>query len=154
MRELLSQIHYATSANLSLSELVLLVLLGTMAWHNRKDKQWFPPIYCVFLILYITLLRRAPGYNESIRLRLKLWPNAGVWAGNLLNLILYVPYGITSRQWKLEGKKIVAIGFALSVFCEALQYLTGRGMADVNDVLFNTLGALVGVCVAKRLAKE
>lgn len=124
---------------------MLLVLLGTIAWHNRKDKQWLPVVYCVFLILYITLLRRAPGYNESIRLRLKLWPNAGVWAGNLLNLILYVPYGVTSWQWKREGKKIVVAGFALSVFCEVLQYLTGRGMADVNDVLFNTLGAAVGM---------
>ena len=125
---------------------------GTIAWHNRKDKQWLPVVYCVFLILYITLLRRAPGYNESIRLRLKLWPNAGVWAGNLLNLIRYVPYGVTSWQWKREGKKIVVAGFALSVFCEVLQYLTGRGMADVNDVLFNTLGAAVGVWLARRIA--
>lgn len=152
MRELLRQIHYATSANLSVSEIVLLALLGTIAWHNRKDEQWFPPTYCIFLILYITLLRRAPGYNESIRLRLKQWPNAGVWAGNLLNLLLYVPYGATSWQWKQEGKKIVAIGFALFVFCEVLQYLTGCGMADVNDVLFNTLGAAVGVWLARRIA--
>lgn len=152
MRELLSQIHYATSANLSLSEIILLVLLGTIAWHNRKGKQWLPVAYCVFLILYITLLRRAPGYNESIRLRLKLWPNTGVWAGDLLNLLLYVPYGVTSWQWKQEGKKTVAIGFVLSVFCEVMQYLTGRGMADVNDVLFNTLGAAVGVWLARRIA--
>lgn len=48
---------------------------------SQKKHPSFPPIYCVFLILYITLLRRAPGYNESIRLRLKLWPNAGIWAG-------------------------------------------------------------------------
>lgn len=116
MRELLSQIHYATSANLSLSEIIFLALLGTIAWHNRKGKQWLPVAYCVFLILYITLLRRASGYNESIRLRLKLCPNAGVWAGNLLNLLLYVPYGTTSWQWRREGKKIVAVGFALSVF--------------------------------------
>ena len=72
MRELLSQIHYATSANLSLLEIILLALLGTIAWNNRKGKQWLPVAYCVFLILYITLLRRASGYNESIRLRLKL----------------------------------------------------------------------------------
>lgn len=152
MRELLSQIHYATSANLSRLEIILLALLGTIAWHNRKGKQWLPPIYCVFLILYITLLRRAPGYNESIRLRLKLWPNAGVWAGNLLNLLLYVPYGATSWQWRREAKKIVAVGFALSMFCEVLQYLTGRGMADVNDVLFNTLRAAVGAWLARRAA--
>lgn len=151
MRELLSQIHYATSANLSLSEIILLALLGTIAWHNRKNKQWITVAYCVFLILYITLLRRAPGYNESIRLRLKLWSNAGVWAGNLLNLLLYIPYGATSWQWKKEDKKIVAVGFILSVFCEVLQYLTGRGMADVNDVLFNTLGAAVGVWLSRRI---
>lgn len=152
MSAILHQLHKATSANLSIPEIILLLLLAIVAWHNRKDKQWFPPIYCVFLILYITLLRRAPGYNESIRLRLKLWPNAGVWAGNLLNLILYVPYGTTSWQWKREGKKIVVAGFALSVFCEVLQYLTGRGMADVNDVLFNTLGAAVGVWLVRRIA--
>lgn len=99
-------------------------------------------------------MRRAPGYNEEVQLRIKLWPNAGVWAGDFLNLLLYVPYGETSWQWKREGKKIVAIGFALSMFCEAMQYLTGRGMADVNDVLFNTLGAVAGVCIAKRLSEE
>ena len=152
MRELLSQIHYATSANLSIPEIIVLSVLAIIAWHNRRKHSSFPPIYCVFLILYITLLRRAPGYNESIRLRLKLWPNAGVWAGNLLNLILYVPYGATSWQWKREGKKVVMVGFALSMFCEVLQYLTGRGMADVNDVLFNMLGAAVGVWLAKRIA--
>ena len=65
-----------------------------------------------------------------------------------------MPYGTTSWQWRREGKKIVAVGFALSVFCEVLQYLTWRGMADVNDVLFNTLGTLTGVCIAKRLVKE
>lgn len=154
MRELLSQIHYATSANLSLSEIIVLSVFAIVAWHKRKEQPSLPVAYCVFLILYITLLRRAPGYNESVRLHLKLWPNAGVWAGNLLNLLLYIPYGTTSWQWKREGKKIVVAGFGLSVFCEVLQYLTGRGMADVNDVLFNTLGALVGVCVAKRLVKE
>ena len=154
MSAILHQLHKATSANLSISEIILLLLLAVVVWHNRKDKQWLPPVYCVFLILYITLLRRAPGYNESIRLRLKLCPNAGVWAGNLLNLILYIPYGTTTWQWKREGKKIVAFGFALSISCEVLQYLTGRGMADVNDVLFNTLGAAIGVCIAKRLAKE
>lgn len=152
MRELLSQIHYATSANLSLPEIIALSVLAIVAWHNHKDHPSLPPLYCIFLILYITLLRRAPGYNESIRLRLKLWPNAGVWAGNLLNLILYVPYGATGWQWKREAKKIVAVGFALSMFCEVLQYLTGRGMADVNDVLFNTLGAAVGVWLARRMA--
>ena len=152
MRELLHQIHYSTSANLTVGECVILIVLGLLAWFNRKDRQWLPTAYSVFLILYITLLRRAPGYNENIRLHLKLWPNAGVWAGNLLNLILYVPFGWTSQRWKANRKRIVIAAFMLSVCCEVLQYITGRGMADVNDILFNTLGTAVGIWLAGKVA--
>lgn len=152
MRELLHQIHYSTSANLTVGECVILIVLGFLAWFNRKDRQWLPTAYSVFLILYITLLRRAPGYNENIQLHLKLWPNAGVWAGNLLNLILYVPFGWTSQRWKANGKRIVIAAFMLSVCCEVLQYVTGRGMADVNDILFNTLGTAVGIWLAGKVA--
>ena len=152
MRELLHQIHYSTSANLTVPEIAILVALGLLAWLNRKEKSWLPRVYSVFLILYITLLRRAPGYNENSRLHLKLWPNAGVWAGNLLNLILYVPLGWTSQRWKPNRKRIVIAAFMLSVCCEVLQYFTGRGMADVNDILFNTLGAAVGIWLAEKVA--
>lgn len=152
MWKLLHQIHYSTSANLTVPEIVILVVLGLLAWLNRKEKSWLPTAYSVFLILYITLLRRAPGYNENIRLHLKLWPNAGVWAGNLLNLILYVPFGWTSQRWKPNRKRIAVEAFVFSVGCEVLQYFTGRGMADVNDVLFNTLGAAVGIWLAEKAA--
>lgn len=151
---LIHQIYYTASENLSTQEIILLFMFIIIVLCNRRKYPGIPPLYSVFLILYITLLRRAPGYSENIRIGLKLWSDVGVWAGNLLNLILYVPYGATSWQWKREGKKIVAAGFVLSVFCGMLQYLTKRGMADVNDVLFNTLGAAVGVCITKRLAKE
>ena len=152
MKELLHQIHYSTSANLTIPEITILAALGIPAWLNCKEKSWLPTAYSVFLILYITLLRRAPGYNENIRLHLKLWPSAGVWAGNLLNLILYIPFGWTSQRWNLNRKRIVGIAFTLSVGCEVLQYFTGRGMADVNDILFNTLGAAVGIWLAEKVA--
>lgn len=152
MPEIIHQIHYSTSANLTAGECVILIALGLLAWLNRKNKSWLPTAYSMFLILYITLLRRAPGYNENIRLNLKLWPNAGVWAGNLLNLSLYVPFGWTSQRWKSNRKRIVVAAFLLSVCCEVLQYFTGRGMADVNDILFNTLGAAVGLWLAEKVA--
>lgn len=149
MRELLHQIQYSTSANLTVPEIVILVALGLLAWLNRKDKHWLPVVYSVFLLLYI-------GYNENIRLHLKLWPNAGVWVGNLLNLLLYIPFGWTAgwtaQRWKPNRRRIAVAALMLSVGCEVLQYFTGRGMADVNDVLFNTLGAVVGVWLAEKVA--
>ena len=149
MSELFRQLHYSANANLSVGESVILVLLALIVWFNRKRIKPLPALYSIFLILYITLLRRASGYDESIRLHLKLLPNAGVWAGNLLNLILYVPLGWTMKQ---QGKKAVVIAFILSVFCELMQYATGRGWADVNDVLLNTFGAAIGVWTAKKMS--
>ena len=149
MKELLRQIRSNAVSNLTAAECVVLVVLGLAALIMRKKKPWLQVIYSVFLILYITLLRRAPGYNESIKLHLKLWPNAGVWAGNFLNLFLYVPFGWTSQWLKQNKKKIIIAAFALSMCCELLQYFTGRGMADVNDILFNTLGAAAGVWLAR-----
>ena len=42
----------------------------------------------------------------------------------------------------------------LSVFCESMQYLSGRGWADVNDVVFNTVGGIVGVWLMKNISTD
>lgn len=155
MRELLHQMHYSTSANLTLAEAVVLVVLAILAWRRRKTTAWLPVAYSVFLILYITLLRRAPGYDENIRLHLKLLPNAGIWAGHILNLLLYIPFGWTAKRWKpQETKRLIYLGAALSGACEVIQFLTGRGWADINDVLFNTIGVAVGIWLAERKKKN
>ena len=52
-RELLLQIYYSTSANLSIGECAILIALWLLAWLNGKEKSWFPTAYSVFLILYI-----------------------------------------------------------------------------------------------------
>lgn len=148
MAGLLYQIHYSASLNMTPSELVFLALLGILAWGGRRRLPWLPMGYSVFLILYITLLRRAPGYDENIRLTLKFLPNAGLWAGNLLNLVLYVPLGWTAQKYLQRPRgKVIFGALALSVCCEGIQYITTRGYADVNDILFNALGAAIGACL-------
>lgn len=149
MSSLLHPFLTSIQENLTVTEAVLLGAAGLLAWLVRKEKPGIPAAYSVFLVFYITLLRRAPGYHENIRFYLKLWPNAAVWAGNLLNLALYVPFGWAGQRWKQSRKKSIGGAFLLSVCCEVLQYCTGRGMADVNDVLFNTLGAAVGACLTQ-----
>lgn len=47
---------------------------------------------------------------------------------------------------------LTKVVFIVSVCCEVLQYFTGRGMADVNDVLFNTIGAAAGIWLAEKVA--
>ena len=88
LQELMHQLHYSTSLNLSGKEILFLVLLGVAVWLAGRKRKHILPGYYTFMSLYITILRRAPGYDESIRWNLRFWPSAGIWAGNLLNILL------------------------------------------------------------------
>ena len=142
MTGFLQGLREGISGNLSALEAVALLVLAVLAWLTRKQFPILPVVYSVFLVLYITLLRRAPGYDEEIR-----W----LWAGNLLNLALFVPLGWTAAGLAKRRAKgilfVVLFAFTLSLCCEIAQYLLGRGQADSNDIFFNTLGAAVGAAL-------
>ena len=151
MTGLLQGLREGIGGNLSALEAVALLVLVVLAWLTRKRFPILPVVYSVFLVLYITLLRRAPGYDEEIRWHLAFWSGVGLWAGNLLNLALFVPLGWTAAGLaKCRAKGIlfvVLFAFTLSLCCEIAQYLLGRGQADSNDIFFNTLGAAVGAAL-------
>ena len=149
MPRLLHELQAGIGANLTFWEASLFIFLACLVWRKRKEMPLLPVLYSAFLILHITLLRRRPGYHEGVRLHFLLWPGMGLMIGNLLNFILYLPLGWAAAQWLALRRSCTAwavlTGAALSVFCEWMQYVTSRGMADVNDIVFNTLGAAAGV---------
>ena len=151
MTGLLQGLREGIGGNLSALEAVALLVLVVLAWLTRKRFPILPVVYSVFLVLYITLLRRAPGYDEEIRWHLAFWSGVGLWAGNLLNLALFVPLGWTAAGLTKRRAKgilfVVLFAFTLSLCCEIAQYLLGRGQADSNDIFFNTLGAAVGAAL-------
>lgn len=62
----------------------------------------------------------------------------------LFNILLYVPAGavlssLTGKPWLS-----VVIGTLISILTEALQYITNLGMADIDDVVSNSIGLLLG----------
>lgn len=151
MTGFLQGLREGISGNLSALEAAALLVLAVLAWLARKQFRMLPAIYSMFLVLYITLLRRAPGYDEEIRWHLAFWSGVGLWAGNLLNLALFVPLGWTAAGLTKRRAKgilfVVLFAFTLSLCCEIAQYLLGRGQADSNDIFFSTLGAAVGAAL-------
>ena len=144
--------------NITEKELLFLILVSCIVWKLRKKKPCISGIYSIFLIIYITLIRRAPGYMEPVRFHIGGWKEAGFWAGGILNILLYVPFGYTCYRY-ITGKRkvekeqyvmrnIVLAGACLSILCEVTQYIMKRGCADINDVLFNILGIIVGAALA------
>jgi len=70
---------------------------------------------------------------------------------SLLNILLFVPFGLgLPFVTKLRLKKVITAGALFSVAIELLQLVTGLlahmtfRIADINDVIFNTLGTAVG----------
>lgn len=68
-----------------------------------------------------------------------------------LNVFLFIPFGfLLPFMTKLNLKKIVMLGAFFSFSIELLQFLTGLianitfRVTDINDLIFNTLGALIG----------
>ncbi len=67
-----------------------------------------------------------------------------------LNVLLFVPFGFLLPMISKHFKNpilTVATGCIFSGTIELLQYITGRGLTEVDDVITNTLGAAVGVAV-------
>ncbi len=69
------------------------------------------------------------------------------------NLIAFVPFGIYISALKREGKVVlnliisVLVMFMTSLFYETSQYIFQIGCSDINDLISNTLGGVIGIIV-------
>jgi glycopeptide antibiotics resistance protein len=83
-----------------------------------------------------------------------LWMGFENIAGNLLGFApmgFFVPVLFVSLN---NRKKAVATVFAISLFLELTQLFTGVGYFDIDDLIQNTLGGLIGYWLYKKwLAK-
>lgn len=67
----------------------------------------------------------------------------------LSNVLLFIPLGILLATLNWRWFAVVGVGLGLSLVIETTQYLLDNGRtADINDVMENTLGTIVGLLVA------
>ena len=63
----------------------------------------------------------------------------------VLNVLVFIPVGLSlCLSFKKRRWVVPLIGFCISFTIELLQLLFQRGCSDVDDVIHNTLGCLVG----------
>ena len=77
----------------------------------------------------------------------------------VINTMLFAPLGFLLAM-RSKGKRrrplLLIAAFAISVCAEALQYLLAVGVADITDVICNTVGAALGFAlydISSKLAK-
>ncbi len=70
------------------------------------------------------------------------------------NIICFVPFGILvpliSKRNILFSKTLV-LGFILSLAIETAQYILGTGISEVDDLILNTIGVLLGYLIIYKL---
>ena len=69
------------------------------------------------------------------------------------NIILFIPIGILLPcLYKIKGKTVILFGFALSLFIELFQLFLPR-WTDIDDIILNTFGTLIGYLLYKYCVK-
>lgn len=71
------------------------------------------------------------------------------WMNIVLNILLFVPFGFFFPLWSKKLDKFyvtVPAGFLLTLVIEFLQYILKLGVFEWDDILNNTMGALLGYC--------
>ena len=70
------------------------------------------------------------------------------------NIILFIPFGfVIPLLWNVSNRKVIVIGACISFFIEISQLLLVRG-TDMDDLILNTSGVILGLLLYKLLYKK
>lgn len=132
---------------------------------KRKRIQFVLFLMYVGFMLWMTLFSRTPYPHRVFRPEL-FWEIrsmlAGEESGKLLtllfleNILFFIPFGFL-YPGKKNIRHVCAAGLFMSVAIELMQLLTLLGECELDDVISNTFGAFIGVClyqVAKKYWKD
>lgn len=123
------------------------------------------PIYCFIIYFNIILQLTLMGRTDGSRIGIEMTPFSYLQKDGVsynkslaitysaLNLLLFVPYGFVvawlpffRKQKKLINFCLSAlISLATSLLIELLQLSLGRGYYELEDLICNTLGGIIGI---------
>jgi glycopeptide antibiotics resistance protein len=119
-------------------------LLGNI---GRKKIRIVLIVWYTFFILYLTLLSREFG-NERLFTG-PFWEVChGYWGDIGLNILLFIPLGIIAHGLK----HAFLYGLCLSMIIESVQFTLRLGMCQVDDVINNSIGMVVGILIAHQIS--
>lgn len=142
--------------------LLALFCVGTILFlaFNRKKVglsiAWLLFFEYVFFVLGMTVFFRHASTKAMVYP--PFWSYASVWQDGgmtvlheiILNIVLFVPlgflWGIQSLKWpkKWQWLSTIILGVCLSAVIELLQYFLKKGCVELDDVIHNTLGCMLG----------
>ena len=143
----------------------------------KKISPYLFVVYVVLLILILVFKISQPEMFEGIINRLKTGENVTFaepnnivpfkvigeylsnaqtlndwFAKNLIgNIVVFIPIGFLVPLFLKKNRiwHVAIVGIVVSVFIEILQSLLAVGRADIDDIILNTIGLLIGFGIYK-----
>jgi glycopeptide antibiotics resistance protein len=121
----------------------------------RRAAIWITLTVYLLFLLDLTWLqfpsRNPPTNVVPLRSIIADWRKGGRdFVVNFLgNIVAFVPIGMIprlARPRRASAWHAALLSFSLSLLIEGVQYATGRRVADVDDLILNTSGGVLGHC--------
>lgn len=125
-----------------------------------QRKRWILGfIFCISVLVQVGVLSRTLGSIRTI-----VWVPFRTPGGDnlvalyaLANLVIFIPFGILAPKvfygintlWK-----IILVTLVTSVCIETIQYILACGYSQVEDVIMNVAGGLIGYLIIKLIEKR
>lgn len=142
---------------------VVIKLVDNIQRKRRKSAANRLPVmlFCIYIavMLVITFLSRESG-SRAGAMDLQLFSTWGINERNnafvIENVLLFIPYGFLYRwNFRQTGTvwRCLLLGAVTSLGIELMQLVTARGYFQIDDILTNTIGALLGGILFWAVAK-
>jgi len=133
--------------------LLTILCIGGTSVVVLKMKRAIRAVIWLLLTEYVFLIYSLTVFYRGIR-KERVYDYTPFWsyekpelvAENIMNVVVFLPIGlllgcaIKSITWW----KVLLVGSGLSVSIEMLQMVFKRGFSEVDDIIHNTLGCMIG----------
>ncbi|WP_338215036.1 VanZ family protein [Lacticaseibacillus salsurivasis] len=162
-------IMYSLDKTLLYLGLFLLLRLGLKLLFHRRFDAWHEVKVILFsayviLLLMLTVFRQwyypwqlhfywnrplsAINWTPLVNtFKLRLGSQIDLWYQSFGNVLWFIPFGFglpSLRRTKIAAWRVIGWGLLLSLAIESLQFVLASGVADIDDVIFNTIGTILG----------
>lgn len=121
-------------------------------------------LFVIYMTLYVRETKEDPKYSLellwSLRKAIKSTKGISAWIQIIDNILLFVPLGFILATIQNYKKLwfIILECIAFSIMIEAIQYVTGLGFMEIDDVIWNGLGgtmaATTAICFQRTRVKQ
>lgn len=103
----------------------------------------------IFLLFCSTVIFRATGETRQYDFH-PFWSydRPELLVENIMNVVVFIPVGLLIGK-QVSWWKALLIGCSISVTIESLQFWFMKGFSEVDDVMHNTLGCILGYLLVK-----